>query len=104
MKLSVGEGVEGLDDDDEGVNNEGVDNSLSPPLSKLKFALSPFNGNIDLELLSIGEKELNLKGGENAALDTFWMLRGGVSRDVRLKAAGVGRGLLTRVRSKYPRR
>ena len=89
MKLSVGEGVEGLDEDDEGVNNEGVDNSLSPPLSKLKSGLSPFDRNMDLELLSGGEKELNLKGGENAALDTFWMLRVGVSRGVRLKAGGV---------------
>ena len=102
MKLPVGEGVEDLDD--EGVNNEGVDNSLSPPLSSLIFRLSPFNGDMDLELLSIGEKELNLKGGENAALDTFWMLPGGVSGGVRLKAAKVRRGLSAWVESKYPRR
>lgn len=101
MKISVGEGVEDLDD--EGVNNEGVDNSLSPPLSTLKFGLSSvtFNGDMDLELLSIGEKELNLKGGENAALDSFWMLQTG---DARLTVAGEERGVLTRVRSKYPRR
>ena len=85
MKTSVGEGVEGLDD--EGVNNEGVDNSLSPPLSSLKFGLSPFNG--DLELLS---KELNFKGGggENAALDIFWMLPVGIPEGVRPQAAGDG--------------
>ena len=90
MKFSVGEleGVEGLDD--EGVNNEGVDTSLSPPLSTMKFGLSPSNGDIDLELLSIGEKELNFKGGGNAALDTFWMLPVGVPGDARRKAAGEG--------------
>ena len=87
MKISIGEGVEDLDD--EGVNNEGVDNSLSPPLSTLKFGLSPLNGDTDLELLSIGEKELNLKGGENAALDILLVLAVGVvPGDMRLNAGG----------------
>ena len=102
MKPSVGEGVEVLDD--EGVNNEGVDNSLSPPLSRLKFGLSPLYGEMDLELLCIGEKELNPKEGGNAALETFGMQPVGVSGGGRLKAAGIGRGRLALVKSKYPRR
>ena len=90
MKVLVGE-LEGVEDlDDEGVNNEGVDTSLSPPLSTLKFGLSPSNGDMDRELVSIGEKELNLKGGGNAASDTFWMLLVGVPGDARRKAAGEG--------------
>jgi hypothetical protein len=91
MNILSGEGLE--DPDDEGVNKEGVDNSLSSPLSEstLNFGSSPFNGDIDLELLSIGEKKSNLKGGgENAALVTFWMLPVGVLGGVRLKAAGEG--------------
>jgi len=85
MKISVGEGVEDLDDD--GVKSEGVDNSLSPPVSTINCVL-PFNGDICREILSIGEKELNSKGGVNAvlSLDTFWMLPLGV----RLKVAGEG--------------
>ena len=81
MNISVGEGVEDLED--EGVKREGVDSSLSA-ISPTKFRSSP-----DPELLSTGEKELNLKGGENASLSTdSWMLLVGVPGGVRLKVAG----------------
>ena len=99
MNISVGEGVEDLDD--EGVNREGVESSLSPPTQPMNFGLLPLNEGIDRELLSTGEKGLNLKGGENVplSLDSFWMLLVGVPGGVGFKAAG-GWG----VKSKYPRR
>jgi len=63
MNISVGEGVEDLDD--EGVNNGGVDSSLSPPILPM---LSPLNGDLDRNLSAMGGKELNLNGGEIAIL------------------------------------